>query len=292
MIDADRADPYYPGNDECLISFVMPYDEFVNRFGPAHRQMDARDEEPGRCEYWAFRFSCGLSTFLVYHFDRPGAPACLVYADRPEVDHVAEHLHVADRIEWRLDDAHPDLFRQRHGQSASRSCSDVSGREPPGMPVSWQMCRKDFEPDGSLRDVYVFDCDLETWRRVLSLLLATSDAVRHRIAGGEELPAVSSAEQLLPYLTVGNPTHVIVAFWRDGIEYVCHFFGMEEVELDFEPAAIDGPRALGSLVRLVGALGRATGRDVSVTPENGRDHPILTYSPAAGEVVLVGRKSQ
>jgi len=64
--------------------------------------------------------------------------------------------------------------------------------------VTWEMCREHFAPDGSLRDIYVLGGDVETWRGALSLLLTTSESVRHRIAGGAELPAVDSPEQLLP----------------------------------------------------------------------------------------------
>jgi len=45
------------------------------------------------------------------------------------------------------------------------------------------------------------------------------------------------------------------------------------------------------LVRLVESLGRATGRGVSVTPENCRDEPFLAYSTTADEVVLVAPTS-
>jgi hypothetical protein len=127
VIDADRAEPYYPGNDECLVSFLMPHEEFVARFGAAHRQMDERDSEPGPCEYWAFRFPCGLSVFLVYHPTRPPAPGCYVYADRPDIDHVLQHIGLSDRVEWRLDYAHPDVFRERHGVVAVRACPSASG---------------------------------------------------------------------------------------------------------------------------------------------------------------------
>lgn len=122
MIDAERAEPHYPGNDECLVSFLMPYDEFVGRFGPAHRQMDDRDNEPGPCEYWAFQFRCELAVFLVYHPKRPPAPGCCVYADRAEIDHILHHLEIGDRVEWRLDRAHPDVFRVRHGDGHPTAC--------------------------------------------------------------------------------------------------------------------------------------------------------------------------
>ncbi|MCE9634911.1 MAG: hypothetical protein K8T90_04330 [Planctomycetes bacterium] len=140
MIDADRAEPYYPGNSECLISLVMPHDEFVARFGPAHRQMDERDNEPGPCEFWAYRFRCGLSVLLVYHFSRPRSPACFVYADRPEIDHVLEHLQAADCVEWRLDHAHRDVFRERHREPVARTCPLASTVEsgPRSQPAGTQ----------------------------------------------------------------------------------------------------------------------------------------------------------
>ncbi len=122
MIDAEHAEPYYPGNSECLVSFLMPYDQFVARFGPAHRQMDARDDEPGPCEYWAFRFLCGLSVFLVYHPTRPPGPGGYLYANRPEIDHILHHVAIADRVDWRLDHAHPDDFRERHGEGHAATC--------------------------------------------------------------------------------------------------------------------------------------------------------------------------
>lgn len=126
VIDAERAEPYYPGNDECLVSFLMPYEEFVGRFGPAHRQMEDRDDEPGPCEYWAFRFPCGLSVFLVYHPSRPPSPGCYVCANRPETDHLLHHLQIADRVEWRLDRAHPDAFRERHGEGHPACCPSAA----------------------------------------------------------------------------------------------------------------------------------------------------------------------
>lgn len=134
MINAERTEPYYPANDECLVSFLMTYEEFVARFGPSHRQMDDRDNEPGPCEYWAFRFPCGLSVFLVYHPTRPPAPGCYLYASRPEIDHLLHHLQIADRVEWRLDHAHPNAFLERHGDRHPRSCPSraqaLDGVEP------------------------------------------------------------------------------------------------------------------------------------------------------------------
>ncbi len=128
MIHFERAEPYYPRDDRPLLAFTLPYAEMVARFGPAHRQMDDRDDEPGPCEYWSFRFPCGLTTFITYHFHAPTGPGGRVTASSPDIRHNVSHLPIVDCIFWRLDTAEPDLFRKRYG-NPSDGCG-YSGTQP------------------------------------------------------------------------------------------------------------------------------------------------------------------
>ena len=112
---AERAEPYYPRDDRALIAFLLPHAEMIERFGPAHRQMDAEDNEPGPCEYWSFRFSCGLTTFITYHFHAPTGPGGDVTSSSPDIAHILQHLPIADCLFWRLDHAEPELYRERYG---------------------------------------------------------------------------------------------------------------------------------------------------------------------------------
>ena len=100
---AERAEPYYPRDDQPLIAFTLPHADMVARFGPAHRPMDAEDNEPGPCEYWSFRFPCGLVTFITYHFHAPTGAGGDVTSSSPDIGHILQHLPIADCLFWRLD---------------------------------------------------------------------------------------------------------------------------------------------------------------------------------------------
>lgn len=111
---AERAEPYYPRDTQPLIAFTLPHADVVARFGPAHRAMDADDNEPGPCEYWSFRFPCGLVTFITYHFHVPTGPGGDVTASSPDIAHILQHLPISDCLFWRLDHAAPEYFHERY----------------------------------------------------------------------------------------------------------------------------------------------------------------------------------
>ena len=77
--------------------------------------MDAEYNEPGPCEYWSFRFPCGLVTFITYHFHAPTGAGGDVTSSSPDIGHILQHLPIADCLFWRLDHAEPALYQQRYG---------------------------------------------------------------------------------------------------------------------------------------------------------------------------------
>jgi len=121
MIHAERAEPYYPRDDQPLIAFTLPYADMVERFGPPHRQMHAEDNEPGPCEYWSYCFPCGLTTFITYHFHSPTGAGGVVTSSSPDIAHILQHLPVTDCLFWRLDHAQSEFYQQRYG-SHSGTC--------------------------------------------------------------------------------------------------------------------------------------------------------------------------
>ena len=129
MLYVERGEPYYPRDDQPLIAFTLSHPEMVERFGPAHRQMDAQDDEPGPCEYWSFRFPCGLITFIAYHFHVPTGAGGTVYATSPDIAHIIKHLPIVDCLFWRLDYAEPEIYQQRYG-NVSDTCSLLACPDP------------------------------------------------------------------------------------------------------------------------------------------------------------------
>jgi len=115
---AERAEPYYPQDDQPLAAFTLPHADMVARFSPAHRATDAGDNKPGPVEYWSFRFPCGLVTFITYHLYSPPVPSGTITASSPDITHILLHLPILDCLFCRLDYAEPDLYRSRYGEPA------------------------------------------------------------------------------------------------------------------------------------------------------------------------------
>jgi hypothetical protein len=64
---------------------------------------------------------------------------------------------------------------------------------------------------------------------------------------------------------------------------VFHFFSEEEIECDVAAHEISSQTDLDALLGFVRQLGDVTHKRVVITPENGREHPIISYEPESRE---------
>jgi len=146
--------------------------------------------------------------------------------------------------------------------------------------VKWEDVRQDFEPDGALRDIYVADANPQVWDRALELMLRGGSS-RYSIDESEAPPPATASDAL----RLWPDRSPLLIIQRDGIEYACHFFKAEEVELDFWPDDVRGPDEFGALTRFVVELGRLTSRVVLVTYESSAAAEIFRYSPETDATV-------
>ena len=84
--------------------------------------------------------------------------------------------------------------------------------------------------------------DEEAWERAYAFIRAQPGLV-FGIAG-KEAPLPPSAMACIRAHEAGSP---LLQFRRGGIEFACHFFCSEEIELDFWPWAIEGQQGLDEL---------------------------------------------
>ncbi len=145
----------------------------------------------------------------------------------------------------------------------------------------WELRKKDFEADGSLRDIYVLWTSTEDWWKVLDFIRggpyrATFASEGGHVASMADLSAVFGGSKERPALT----------FWIWDVGVCCHFFSAEEIEFDFAPDGLTQER-LDEMLRFIRDLGRLTGKPVHLTPENARDVPIFRYAPERDEVTYV-----
>ncbi len=140
--------------------------------------------------------------------------------------------------------------------------------------IGWDDVRDDFEPDGALRDIYVVPATEAVWEQALGFLLQAGTA-RYSI-DDVAAPLPASAAEALRVWPDRSPLLIVE---REGIEYACHFFASDRIELDFWPEDVRGREGFASLTRFVVGLGRATHRTVLVTYESSEAAEIFRYLP-------------
>ena len=147
--------------------------------------------------------------------------------------------------------------------------------------MDWSQIAPDFEHDGSLRDVYILDTSLDDWASVWAALLVDPNAMSFTVDGEARTPPLDVAEAFRL-----RPDHAICASYALGKQRLnCHFFEKEEVEFDLDPRDVDSLAEADRLTQFLTVLGRATSKEVRLTPENEPDAVIARYIPATGQVV-------
>lgn len=147
--------------------------------------------------------------------------------------------------------------------------------------LDWPVQRADFEPDGSLLDIYVLGATMADWKVVLRLILDENFQARLHHCGAV-VPTPADLDSLL------DKSGYYMSFDVGGVVLDCHFFCPEEIEFSFSPEDVT-EATLRGLLRFMGTMGVATGRPVVMTPENIRESPLFSYDPVARQLSPAGR---
>jgi hypothetical protein len=143
------------------------------------------------------------------------------------------------------------------------------------QPPPWEDVAEFFEADGSLRDIYVLGSGAEHWDRLLAGLGgAPIDA--EFFVDNDVRPLPRSFQAAAALHNVGAPRLEIEI---GAIQALCFFFTPEEIEFSFDPRDLRDEHDLYALYDFMSWIGDETQLPVHLTPENGRQHPFLTYNP-------------
>lgn len=147
--------------------------------------------------------------------------------------------------------------------------------------MEWARIAPVLKAEGSLCDIYVLNTSLDDWARVWSALLADSGNLSFSVDREPTTPPLDIEEA---FRLARN--HSVCCSYAVGKQRLnCHFFGEDEVEFDCDPRDVDGPIEADRLADFIKMLGRATWKEVRLTPENGPDDIIARYEPATGQFV-------
>ncbi len=138
------------------------------------------------------------------------------------------------------------------------------------MNFEWEKVRADFEPDGSLRDIYVFGTTLADWSVLMTLALETDRAAELTVEG-DRLPSPQPSAAWF-----GGASGPLLRFRAGRVTLACHFFTDTQIELDFQPGEVCDRDALRALLSFVAELSRRTAKPAHICHENAPGRPIVS----------------
>jgi hypothetical protein len=141
--------------------------------------------------------------------------------------------------------------------------------------IPWDKCRRDFEPDGGLRDIYVHSTTMEHWRALYETL-RIAHHLEYSVDGTPQSLPVSVDEAFAARSTSSNA----IRFRVGSALVVCHFFATDEIEMDIDPREVASQAALDELLGLLRLVGDTLGTPVGLTYEGDEQHPFITYEPS------------
>jgi hypothetical protein len=141
--------------------------------------------------------------------------------------------------------------------------------------LRWEECKSDFAWDGSLCDVYITPATLSDWELVYSMLRAWPRALF--TVDGDTKPAPATVREVL---SLRDTASLMLQVTVGRVTVNTHFFCEDEIEFDIDPRELASQTDFDALLSFMRQLGDTVRRHVLLTPEGGREYPIISYWPA------------
>jgi hypothetical protein len=126
--------------------------------------------------------------------------------------------------------------------------------------------------DGSLRDVYIFNTVSADWDAFLRL----AQSYPHEYTSDWEAKSLPTAASIFQDREHSH----LLCILAGSVRIRCHFFVMEEIELDIDPKEIKGEGEHVAVLQLVEQLSQAIQKDAVITLETSPDNVLLKYEHA------------
>ena len=142
--------------------------------------------------------------------------------------------------------------------------------------MNWDDYKNEFHADGGLRDIYVNDTSLNDWQRFVDYLRKTEARLEYFVNEVQALPI-----QIDEIFQSREHTRLL-AINLGGVSLNCHFFVLDQIELDFDLGDIRSEAQAKVVFRLMSTIGRVLDKVVILTYENEDQQPIFKYQPGKG----------
>jgi hypothetical protein len=148
------------------------------------------------------------------------------------------------------------------------------------LPVAWEQLKDAFKVDGSWRDIYVLETDLNVWERVLGWIRGLGATGVARLEYEPE-PVPKTVAEIMEARAVSSDG--LLKIYIDGLQINCHFFGELQIEFDIDPREVKGPAEARVVLDFMRGLASAANDSVHLTEENMSGWRWLTYDPRSDQ---------
>ena len=140
------------------------------------------------------------------------------------------------------------------------------------MTRNWNDIKWIFEPDGSLRDIYVQDVTLNDWEKLIDFLNSNYD-----IKFGEDKSNQIDKEYVIKYLKdeTGEMESKALKIDYDGINIHCYFFLPDQIEFDIDPKEIKTIMDFESIEKFMVSVSKTLKNQITLTGENSQEFPLF-----------------
>lgn len=141
--------------------------------------------------------------------------------------------------------------------------------------LNWEQCKKDFEFDGTWRDIYILNTNFDDWNKFLKSLSNSNYETKFWI-DNETAKEITTIQAALEIRNHASPYMLIDA---SGVQIACHFFTDEEIEFDIDPRQVNNQQDLDEVINFMIFLGNLLLKKAILTPENTLSSIIIDYNP-------------
>ena len=142
--------------------------------------------------------------------------------------------------------------------------------------MDWEKAKAAFYCDGSLRDVYVRNTTIEDWNRFLAY--ASQQSASYYVDGAL-LPLHYQASEIFEER---DRKARLLAINLGKVVLNCHFFTVDELELDIDPKQVTSNHAFDAVFQALTDIGKTLKKDVILTDENAPTSEWLRYEATSG----------
>ncbi|HEV7347666.1 hypothetical protein [Telluribacter sp.] len=140
------------------------------------------------------------------------------------------------------------------------------------MTRNWNDIKWIFEPDGSLRDIYVQDVTLSDWEKLIDFLILNYD-----IKFGEDEKKQIDKEYVIEYLRdeTGEMESKSLKIDFNGVNIHCYFFLPNQIEFDIDPKEITAIKDFETIEKFMTSISQTLRNQVTLTGENSPEFPLF-----------------